>query len=201
MIGIINLDMGNIKSVSNALRVIDQPSKFINKPADFKSCKAILLPGVGSFPEAMNRLSKQQLCIPLRKWANDGGLLVGICLGMQLLMSSSDEGIGSEGLNLIHGVVRSMGRYPNAPRLPHVGWNQVTSVSQDQFNISDDFYFIHSFECIPSDTKNILFMTEYFGFTFASGIQRDKNIFGFQFHPEKSQNAGLNLLDSVFCNA
>lgn len=193
-IGIIDMDMGNIGSVSVALNQLGVTSRLVRSAQDLQDCDGLILPGVGAFPEAMSRLRKSGLIQPIQHWAADGKLLIGICLGMQLLMSSSTELGGASGLDLIKGKVEGFKSFDPAIRIPHVGWNFASSSGGPEQSFNDDYYFVHSYLCIPEVEKDILFSSTYEGLEFCSAIRQGSNIFGFQFHPEKSQQAGLNLL-------
>lgn len=200
-IGIIDMDMGNIGSVSVALNQLGVTSRLVKKVQDLQDCKGLILPGVGAFPEAMSRLTKSGLVEPIQHWAADEKLLIGICLGMQLLMSSSTELGGASGLDLVKGKVVGFKNFDPAIRIPHVGWNFASSSEGLEKSFNDDYYFVHSYLCVPEVEKDILFSSTYEGIDFCSAVRHGPNIFGFQFHPEKSQTAGLNLLRWALQNA
>ena len=198
MIGIVDYGMGNIPSLSNALEFIGADHKVIRTPEELATCKAAILPGVGSFKLAMSKLNEQNLVQPLKDFAEAGQPLMGICLGMQLLaevgMEHADSEDGTPGLGFIEGHVTRL--EPGELRVPHVGFN-ILKFSQDDKIVgglpdSAHFYFVHSFELRASNDDQILGKTDY-GHGIVAAV-RNKNVWGFQFHPEKSQSNGLRLL-------
>ncbi len=158
------------------------------------AAEAIVLPGVGAFPEAMRRLRALELDGVLRERAAAGVPLLGICLGMQLLFESSTEHEGAAGLGLLGGTVTRL----EAPglKIPHIGWNLVTferdSALTEGLGDAAAFYHVHSFACRPADEGDVVGRGEY-GEPFASIVERG-SVFGVQFHPEKSSRDGLALL-------
>ena len=157
----------------------------------------IILPGVGSFPKAVERLKKLDLINSIKKSADSGKTIFGICLGMQLLFESSEEYGYCGGLGLIKGKIKSFkNKKPNIV-VPHVGWNAVEIKDKSirglsKFN-NKNFYFVHSYYPDDIDKKNILMYTKYFGFKFPSVVKK-QNIIACQFHPEKSGKFGLKFL-------
>jgi imidazole glycerol-phosphate synthase subunit HisH len=192
---IIDYGMGNIKSVSNAIENLGKEADLISDPKLIDNYHIIILPGVGAFKRAMEVLSEKKLDIAIKKAVSNGKKIIGFCLGMQLLFSSSEEFGYSEGLNLINGVVLPFDKEINL-RIPHVGWNTAHSNNDDFKDFEGDYYYVHSFYCKPSNKNEILFKTDY-GIDFCSAVMKDNQIFGFQFHPEKSQKNGLRLLEKV----
>jgi len=190
MIGIIDYGMGNIGSLRNALTFLGIDSLLSRDPRELSRCKALILPGVGAFPPAMERLNRTGLAAYLQEWAGKEFPLMGICLGMQLLMSDSEENGLTPGLDLIAGHVV---RLENAPRSIHIGWNTVNpQYANDLIPGKGYAYFVHSYACQPEETKAVLTETTY-GSPFASAVQSG-NVIGLQFHPEKSQKFGLDIL-------
>jgi glutamine amidotransferase len=194
-ITIIDYGMGNLHSVRNAIKQIGFHSDVSDNPMSFVSSDALILPGVGAFGEAMINLKRLKMVEPLRDAVlNFQKPLLGICLGMQLLADRSEELGDHEGLALIPG---SVGKIPahSSLRLPHIGWNELSIHYADPLfkgiKEKSAFYFVHSyqFECDP---KYISATTDY-GKTVTAAIQ-SANIFGTQFHPERSQSKGLNIL-------
>ena len=195
MIGIINYGMGNIKSVENALAHINQPSFIVQKKEDFRKATKLILPGVGAFSLAMQNLEKIGFDDMIKESCLENGKpLLGICLGMQLLLSSSEEFGYNNGLNLIQGRVLNFKTVLTDLRVPHVGWNNVkrkknSLISENMDN--RDYYFVHSFYCHLEDNNQVSGTTSY-GIDFHSSLEH-KNIYGCQFHPEKSQEAVLEI--------
>jgi glutamine amidotransferase len=192
---IVDYGMGNIKSVSNAIEHLGKNVDLISEPELISNYDIIILPGVGAFKKAMEILVEKKLDIEIKKAANDGKRIIGFCLGMQLLFTSSNEFGNSSGLNLIEGDVISFNGDSNLS-IPHMGWNSIYSLNNDFKSFEGDYYFVHSFFCRPLNEKDVLFITEY-GSEFCSAVVKGDNIFGFQFHPEKSQKNGLRLLNHI----
>ena len=192
---IINYGMGNIKSVTNAIQFIGKSVDVISDSNSVKNYDIIILPGVGAFKKAMEILIENKLDIAIKKAADDGKRIIGFCLGMQLLFSSSEEFGHSKGLKLIEGKVLP---FPLDIKLivPHMGWNNAISSKEKFKDYNADYYFVHSFYCVPFNENQILFES-YYGINFCSAVIKDQQIFGFQFHPEKSQIAGIKLLKKI----
>ena len=198
-IGIINYGMGNLASIQNALESLGVDSFIMGSPDLLASADRIILPGVGAFTAAMKHL-EEDLWIPAIRRAveSEQRPLLGICLGMQLLLSSGDEGGPCGGLDFIQGEVKRLQLEDPTLRVPHVGWNEVDYTTDSPlFNgIPDqsDFYFVHSYAALPSDDEDVIARTQYGG-DFVVAIRR-KNVFGVQFHPEKSSIPGRKLLQN-----
>lgn len=195
MITIVDYGMGNIGSIQNMLKFLGTPSQVTQDPETLAAAEKIILPGVGSFDAAMNRINASGLREILdRKATVEKTPFLGICLGMQLLTLSSEEG-KCAGLGWIP--ARAI-RFPasNGLKVPHMGWNHVTQHTQspltEGFSKEARFYFVHSYYVKAEDEKHSILKTEY-GLTFDSAIQMD-NIMGVQFHPEKSHRFGKKLL-------
>jgi glutamine amidotransferase len=191
-IGIIDLKINNIYSIYNALRSIGYKTAVVKKKLD--NYDFIILPGVGSFKEGMQSLIKNNLMENLQentiiKKKN----LIGICLGMQMLFTKSNEGGNTSGLNLIKGNVQKFKKKKNFS-IPIVGWYKTKSLI-NQLN-NKYFYHIHSYYCRPTDKNLVISNTTYNEVSYCSSIQ-DKNIIAFQFHPEKSGVDGINLLKKI----
>lgn len=197
MIGIVDYGVGNLASVRNAFDHLGHDATICERPEDVACCDRLVLPGVGSFRAGMEALVERGWVDPLRSYVRQGKPLLGICLGMQLLFERGEEHGPSDGLGLIPGkVVRLM---PAAPeKVPHVGWNSLCSVSRhplfDGIKANVDVYFVHSYHCVPTDPDNVLARCD-FGGEFVAAVGR-ANIAGMQFHPEKSQPAGMRMLDN-----
>ena len=189
MIAIADYGMGNRRSVEKALAHVGAESVITS---DVRDASAIILPGVGAFPEAMRHLERSGLGEQLIERAAAGVPLLGICLGMQLLFESSTEHEGARGLGILPGTVTRL----ESPRLPHIGWNLVTfarpSALTEGLGEAAAFYHVHSFACRPSDASDIVGTSEY-GERFVSVVERD-NVMASQFHPEKSSTDGLQML-------
>ncbi|WP_391209083.1 imidazole glycerol phosphate synthase subunit HisH [Psychrobacillus sp. L4] len=196
MIGIIDYGAGNLHSVLKAIARLGYETKLITKATDHdESITKLILPGVGNAKVAMDVLNESGLSDYLRKEVAKGKSLLGICLGMQLLLESSEEG-NVECLGFLKGTVPEFKE--EAEKIPHMGWNQVKNVQNNVLfhNIPDntDFYFVHSYFAKPMEEKNILGVTNY-GLDFASAIGNEQ-VMGVQFHPEKSGKYGIQLLDN-----
>jgi glutamine amidotransferase len=201
LVGIIDLEMGNLRSVANAVSIIGGDSKFVRSAADLEGASHLVLPGVGSYSVAMANMASLGLIEPIQAFAATGRPVLGICLGMQLLSSRGDEGGGANGLGLVPGHVERFD--PNVvPAVPHVGWNEVRMViSHPVFHkvkSGADFYFVHSYRFVCESESHAVGMVEYGGALHTSIVAKS-NVLGFQFHPEKSQSNGLRLLEN-FCD-
>ncbi len=187
---------GNIGSVLNMIRKVGGQAEVSSQPDVLRNAQKILLPGVGSFDNAMHKLEQLELVQPLRDCAAAGVPFFGICLGMQLLSQGSEEG-KLPGLGLIPGRVRRF-RFDTEQfsfKIPHMGWNQVKATKihplSDGLESGGRFYFVHSYHYECEDPTDELFNTHY-GYDFTSGVQRG-NVIGVQFHPEKSHRFGMQL--------
>ncbi len=195
---ILDYDMGNVDSISRILEDCGANPIISRDLKDFNSSSAIILPGVGSFSEAMNNIHKYGLAEILTKEViQKRKPLLGICLGMQILATYGTEGGRINGLGFIEGeVIRFQPEDPQI-RIPHVGWNNVYFSNHPLFEgipSGTDFYFVHSYHFVCKDPQTILARTPYCG-EFTSAIGKD-TIFGTQFHPEKSQKNGRRLLQN-----
>lgn len=193
MIGIIDYGMGNLRSVEKGFQKVGINAKIINKPEEVDNVKGIVLPGVGAFKDCMKNLDSLSLIHPIIRSIEKGKPFLGICLGLQVLFTESEEFGRHEGLNIFKGKVL---KFKINLKVPHMGWNTV-KLTKDipLFNGIDNesfFYFVHSYYVSPEDKSIISGITDY-GITFTSMIWKD-NIIATQFHPEKSQKVGLKLL-------
>ena len=190
-IHIIDYDAGNIESIRNALKKIGCEPVTTNNPKDLFKAKAIIFPGQGSFPSAMKKLNKNGIDKILIELINNKMPFIGICLGLQLMFTNSEEG-QCNGLNLFKGTVPKI---PDSVKVPHIGWNNVNfNKSHPIFNgIPDNsyFYFIHSYYVKPDNLDNIIAETNY-GVEFCSAYAFE-NYVGLQFHPERSGVYGLQI--------
>lgn len=196
MIGIIHYKMGNITSVLNSLEFLHIPARIINSSSDLDGVSNIILPGVGAFPEGMKNLREMGFVGAIQKNVIERKKpFLGICLGMQLLATTGFEGEKTDGLNLISGTVE---RLPDKNIcIPHVGWNNLTIAKENcVLKENSDVYFVHSYYFKPTSELFVLATVDY-GVTFAAAVG-ENNIYGTQFHPEKSQRVGLQILEN-FC--
>lgn len=193
-VSILDYGLGNLGSVANMFKRIGSDVRRVSDATELLASDRVLLPGVGAFDHGVRRLREAGLFDPLREFAASGKPLFGICLGMQLLFDSSEEG-EEAGLGLIPG--RSV-RFPALPglRIPHMGWNTVTPSRSDALLENADapgrFYFVHSYHVVPERPADVLATTPYGG-DFVSMV-RSGPVVGAQFHPEKSHTFGMNVL-------
>lgn len=196
MIGIINYGAGNIRSVYTSVVACGKDAFLIETLGDLKKSDVIILPGVGAFGDGMEVLSKKGLIQPIIEQIKKGKPFLGICLGLQMLFSESEEG-DCKGIDIIKGVIKRFEVEKAGLKVPHMGWNRVKLQRIDNplfYNIGDNkyFYFAHSYYAIPDDTS-VIAGTTFYGIDFTSFVQKD-NIVGVQFHPEKSGDNGINFL-------
>lgn len=197
MISIIDYGLGNLGSVKNMFKWIGVESEIISSKSQIESATKLLLPGVGAFDKAMARINEMDIKEVLDKKAlNDKIPILGICLGMQLLTDKSEEG-KLDGLGWISGETIKF-KFPNNKiKVPHMGWNLVNIRSQQKIvaDLGEEprFYFVHSYYVKVKNEENKLLETNYGGMSFDSAIQKE-NIYGAQFHPEKSHKFGMQLL-------
>lgn len=197
MIGIVDYGMGNLRSVRNALESQAIESRIVATASELRAVERLIVPGVGAFAQAMDELIARELVKPIRESAAAGTPVLGICLGMQLLVSRGTEMGERAGLDLIPGTA-SLWPVQPPQRSPHVGWNNIaltrTHPVFDGVRARADFYFVHSYTVAVEAPDDVLATTEY-GASFASVIA-NANVIGVQFHPEKSQTNGLRILEN-----
>ncbi len=204
MIAIIDYGMGNLRSVQKGFERMGHEAVVTGDAKTILSASKVVLPGVGAFPDCMRNLREYGLVDVVQASINSGKPFLGICLGLQLLFTESEEFGISKGLDIIKGrVVRFKGpAFENRQspidnlKVPHMGWNSI-SIKRRAPALQDvpdhsNFYFVHSFHVVPED-KSVIATTTNYGFDFVSSIWKD-NIFAAQFHPEKSQALGLSIL-------
>lgn len=199
MIGVLNIDAGNLRSVANTIDQCGYDVRVIESGREFDGISHLVIPGVGHFGAASRHLQERQLVRPIVDFAASGRPLLGLCVGMQLLASQGTEGGAFPGLGLVPGTVV---RIPDAPgaRIPHVGWNSVEFLAAHPVfsgvKANRDFYFVHSFHVETEAPEMRLGITDYH--SALTAIIGQGNVLGFQFHPEKSQLNGRRLLQN-FC--
>jgi glutamine amidotransferase len=202
LLGIFDLGINNLTSVQRAFSIPLRPTDKVIIVGDGQYEERpdlLILPGLGSFGAGMTALTERGLEEKIVKWTKDGSKLVGICLGMQLLGTTSHESPGVEGLNLIESRIE---RLPadEGDRIPHVGWAETVINSEVKFFPSlaspGDFYFVHSYHLLPEKQEKILSKTGFGKKTFASSVI-SQNILGVQFHPEKSGAKGMALISEI----
>ena len=200
---IIDYKLGNLFSVNQVLLNIGLDVTISSDPADILGADAIVLPGVGAFKDAMQNLNDMHLADAIRTFIRTGKPFLGICLGLQLLFTSSEEFGASEGLNLIEGEVKRFANTDvvgNSVKVPQIAWNTIQKTSNQPWentalqDIEDltDMYFVHSYYVVPKDQSVVLTTSSYAGLSYASSIKKD-NIFACQFHPEKSASEGIKI--------
>lgn len=197
MIAIIDYGMGNIHSVNKALQKFGADTLITNRVEDIVACDKAVLPGVGAFDDAMAELERQNLIPAIKTLAKDKKPLLGICLGMQLFFDESEEAKSKKGLGLLKGRVRKFEPKANL-KVPHMGWNQIEIKSPSALfrNVKDRsfVYFCHSYYPEPKN-KDIIAAACNYGAPFACAVNQG-NVYGVQFHPEKSQVVGLKMLEN-----
>ena len=205
MIAIVDYGMGNLRSVHKALEKVGFPAVVSQDPTLIGRADGLVLPGVGAFKKAKDNLEHLRLVEPILKFIQSGKPFLGICLGLQLLFSESEEFGRYKGLEVFQGkVVRFPFSLPGAPmardslKVPHMGWNSVRvekrCAALEEIEEGSHFYFVHSYFPVPEDQDIITTTTDYGG-EFVSSIGK-RNLFACQFHPEKSQSAGLRILQN-----
>ncbi|MGO4182218.1 imidazole glycerol phosphate synthase subunit HisH [Paenibacillus sp. TAF43_2] len=193
MIAIIDYGMGNLHSVSKAVERLGYETVITDDPATIAASDGAILPGVGAFGDAMQNLRETKMDEVTKAYASSGKPLLGICLGMQLLFTESDEYGTNEGLNLLPGKVS---RFTGDYKIPHMGWNKLNFLQEQSplFNglTEGHVYFVHSFHAKPEVSSDLLATTDYY--QQVTAIVGRGNVYGMQFHPEKSGELGMELL-------
>jgi glutamine amidotransferase len=197
MIAIIDYGMGNLRSVQKGFERMGREAVVTRDPRTILNAGKVVLPGVGAFPDCMRNLEEYGLVDAVQKSIASGKPFLGICLGLQLLFTESEEFGISKGLDIIKGrVIRFKGAEFKDLKIPHMGWNSATIKRRPpaMADVPDNnyFYFVHSFHVVPED-KGVIATTTNYGIDFVSSIWKD-NVFAVQFHPEKSQALGLSIL-------
>jgi glutamine amidotransferase len=202
---IVDSEAGNLFSVQHACKIVGLNPVITNKPEDIRKADALILPGVGAFGDAIENLRKLDLVQELREFAASGRPFMGVCLGMQMLFSKSEEFGNHEGLNLIDGNVikfPSVNDNGSKIKVPQIGWNRIFYPSEventwdgtplEQIINGEFMYFVHSYYACPLNSENVLAVTEYEGLKYCSAVIKG-NIFATQFHPEKSAIEGIKI--------
>ena len=197
MIAVVDYNMGNLRSVENAFLKIGSKVTIVKDPEKIKNYDKLILPGVGAFGDAMEHLKQNGMDEAIKEFAKSKKPLLGICLGMQLLLESSNEFGDHEGLGLIKGEVKKFDttKFKTPLKVPHMGWNELFVQKENLLfkGLPQEFYlyFVHSYHAI-CESEHTIGTTEY-GYSFVSAINKD-NIYGLQPHPEKSHKSGLKIL-------
>lgn len=193
MIHIVDYGMGNLFSIYNALNRVGGSPTIVSTPEELKGCEGIVIPGVGAFGRCMERLARFEG--PLTQALEDGTPILGICVGMQVLFDASEESPGARGLGWIAGQVI---RLPEGVMIPQMGWNTLTKLKEipilDGVASNNQFYFVHSYHCVPNDPDVIVGTTDH-GVDVVAVVAKD-NLYATQFHPEKSGSIGLRILEN-----
>jgi glutamine amidotransferase len=194
---IIDYGMGNLRNVQKGFERVGFEAGVTRNKKEIERASAIVLPGVGAFKDCMDNLERFGLIEPLLRSIKKGKPYLGICLGLQILFSESEEFGFQKGLDLIRGKVVKF-KPDQEHKVPHMGWNAIEMKMEVPFlhgiESGDFFYFVHSYYVIPEEPRRISTLTHY-GIPFVSSIWKD-NLFGTQFHPEKSQEKGLRILEN-----
>lgn len=202
-VAIVDYNIGNLFSVRRACDKIGLNAFITSKKKEIEDADALILPGVGAFGVAMSNLKKNGLIDSIYKFADSGKHIMGVCLGMQLLMDKSEEFGAQQGLGLISGSCKI---FPSSKmKVPQITWNNIYAPNNSQhfsdasplssLNNNVFMYFVHSFYVIPEEKNNILSLTKIDNFEYCSSVIKD-NIYGFQFHPEKSGQVGLDIYNN-----
>ena len=205
MIAIIDYDAGNIKSVEKAVNHLGKEAVISRDPDVILNSERIILPGVGAFGDAMDKLRKYKLEEVIKEAVNQGTPFLGICLGLQLIFESSEESPGVKGLGLLPGKIL---RIPDSPgwKIPHMGWNSIDICTQSENRSGRGLlfrgienhsyvYFVHSYYLQAEKEEDVAARTEYAGTLIHAAVEHD-NIYACQFHPEKSSSLGLKILEN-----
>lgn len=198
-VAIIDYQLSNLFSVKHAFDYLKIDSEITSDKSVISTSDAAVLPGVGAFGDAMNNLKQFNLISPIKEFIKNSKPFMGVCLGMQLLFSESEEFGNHQGLNIVKGKVKKFSDAYKPIKVPQIGWNQILKLDKTWDNSplknikNEDFmYFVHSYYVVPEDRSIILSETTYEGIRYCSGLLKD-NIFATQFHPEKSGPAGIKI--------
>ncbi len=203
-IAVIDYGIGNVKSMLNALEKVGAKSILTNNRNEILNADGVILPGVGAFKHGMENLEERDLIGVINDFVGTGKPFMGVCLGMQMLMDESEEFGTTQGLGLITGKVKKIPLPENSPeKLPHVSWNDLIEPAPhrwkntifDSINTPIDVYFVHSFAAVPTNDENMLARCKYGETSFCAAVNKN-NVYGTQFHPEKSGEIGLKILEN-----
>lgn len=211
MIAIVNYGMGNLRSVQKAFEKVGAQAQIIDTPKQIESAERLILPGVGAFADGMTHLRERGMVEALQAYASSSQPMMGICLGMQLLFDSSTEDAPSpdepvQGLGILQGTVvrfkEDQGEGKPRLKVPHMGWNQIDFARDTPLftglEKGDHVYFVHGYYCVPTDADDTAATTDYGG-QICAAVHRN-SVWATQFHPEKSQRVGLQILGN-FANS
>ena len=198
---IVDYGIGNVKSILNSFESQNEKVSLSRDKEKILNATGLILPGVGAFSHGMNNLKKYKLIPVIKDYVDSGKPLLGICLGMQLLLESSEEFGFSKGLGIIEGeVIKLPIKTSNEVKLPHISWNEINKKNiswnntiLDGIKPGSDMYFVHTYAAKPKNESEILSKTNYYDVEFCSSLKK-KNIYGCQFHPEKSSTNGLSII-------
>lgn len=191
-LGVVEVGIGNGRAIVNFLDYLGIPNLSISKSSELTQCAGVLLPGVGSFDPLMESLDSHGLISPIIEYAQEGNYLLGICLGMQALFDGSEEGDRS-GLGLIDGEVRRL-KAEDAPMIPNIGWRSVTTRRANHLLVDSNQRFFHAHSYVANCSKKENVVATLDGFELTSVVVNEGNVYGVQFHPEKSHRYGGDLL-------
>ena len=201
MVGVIDYDAGNVKSVMKAVNKLGAEAVLTSDTEKLDECSSLILPGVGSFGKAMDNLEERKLDVYIKKAVGEGCLMLGICLGLQMLFDRSFEEGERAGLGFIPGEVVRFGKendpsWDESLKIPHMGWNQLICNREDRIGEGlgegEYAYFVHSYYARPENWDDVLYYADYS--VRVPGVVRKDNVIGMQFHPEKSSDTGMKLL-------
>ena len=184
---IVDYDAGNLKSIANMLDYLGETYIISSSKNDIKNAKRIIFPGQGHFKQAIENLDKKNLIEPIKTAISSGKPFLGICLGLQILFEKSEEAPNIEGLSILSGNVKKFTK----GKVPQIGWNKISTTSNNNYLKDKFFYFVNSYYVVPKD-KNVISSTTTYNIEFCSSIQKE-NLTAVQFHPEKSSNAGMEF--------
>lgn len=200
-VSIIDYGMSNLLSITRAFEHVGADVSTVTAPEQILQADYLVLPGVGAFPDGMEQLESRGLAQAIREFKKTGRPMLGICLGMQMLLSKGYEHHLTEGLNMIAGEVMPLPKEMPGFKVPNINWHSIFAPDRNRWDNSildttkeeTCFYFVHSYYALPADPKDILALSRFGTLEFAAAV-RHENVTGTQFHPEKSGEAGLNIL-------